>query len=123
MSFLSVLKSIGTGVENVFGKATAIVTPLEPVINVIPGGAAFSTIFNSVVGVEQLFAGIGTQATAAAPATVSAAKKSIATQLVTATLPAGTPVLTPEQMSAAIDQIVAGLNQLQAVQTSVAHTA
>src|ERR1700677_3804505 len=112
MRLLSVLKSIGTGIEKVFGTVSGVVTPLEPVIGVLPGGAAFDTIFNSVVAVEQLFSGtVGASVTAAAatPAVVSATKKSIATQLLTATLPAGTPSPAADEVSSAIDKIVAGL--------------
>lgn len=104
MSFLSVLKSIG----GVFGKVTAVVTPLEPVIGAIPVyGPAFDTIFNAVVGVESLFAGT---------LKTGAAKKAAVTTVVNATSPA--PIAEPA-LSASIDQIVAALNQLQAAQAVV----
>ncbi len=104
MSFLSVLKSIG----GVFGKVTAVVTPLEPVIGAIPVfGQEFNTVFNAVVAVESLFAGT--------PKT-GAEKKLVVTKVVNATSPS--PITEPA-LSASIDQIVAALNQLQSAQAAV----
>lgn len=104
MSFLSVLKSIGS----VFGKVESVVVPLEPAIAAIPVyGPAFDGIFNMVVGVEGLFAGA---------AKAGAAKKATVIAAVNATAPAPVPETT---LSTAIDQIVAALNQLQAAQAAV----
>lgn len=104
MSFLSVLKSIG----GVFGKVTAVVQPLEPAIAAIPVyGPAFDTIFNTVVSVEGLFAG--------AASGLGAAKKSVVTQVVAATVPAAQQPA-PATLSTTIDEIVAALNALQAAQ-------
>ncbi len=107
MSFLSVLKSIG----GVFGKVTSVVTPLEPVIGAIPVyGPAFDTIFNAVVSVEGLFTGV---------ASAGAAKKSVVTTVVNATVPAAQAV-PPATLSTTIDEIVAALNALQAAQVKAA---
>ena len=104
MSFATVLGSI-FGVVN---KVNTVVTAAEPAIALIPGyGPAFNAIFGVVSQVETLFAGI---------AGAGAAKKTVATtilQTVAPTLPAAT-------VSSAIDQLVALLNGLQALQHSVA---
>jgi hypothetical protein len=108
LSFLSVLKSIGS----VFGKVTAVVTPLEPVIAQVPVyGPAFDTVFNAIVGVEGLFVGATTAAT-----TVGAAKKTTVTAIVNATTSA---TIDQAALSGAIDQIVGALNSLQAAQASL----
>ena len=107
MSFLSVLKSIG----GVSGKVTAVVQPLEPVIAAIPVyGPAFNTIFNTVVSVEGLFAGV---------ASAGATKKSFVTTVVNATVPAAQAV-PAATLSTTIDEIVAALNALQAAQVKAA---
>jgi hypothetical protein len=106
MSFLSVLKSIGS----IFSKVDKVVQPLEPIINVVPGGAAFNTIFNSIIQVEQLFEGITSN-----PQT-SAAKLSIATQVIAAK----DPTLNTPALPGQINNVVTGLNTLQTVQSSVA---
>ncbi len=114
MSFLSVLKVIG----NVFTKVAGINTQLQPIISAIPGGAAFETIFNTVVSVEQMVAAaLGGTPPPSSPA-LSAAKKALADQIIAST-PEGS-ALTPETRSAAIDNVVTHLNGLQAIQTTVA---
>jgi hypothetical protein len=100
MSFLSVLKSIGS----IFSHIGGIVTPLEPVIGIIPGGGAFNAIFNAVVNTEAIFQG-------AASGTASAAKKAVATTIVNATSPAP---IEPAVLSTGIDQVVSALNSLHA---------
>ena len=107
MSFLSVLTSLGGG----FGKVTSVVTPLEPAIAAIPVyGPTFDTIFNAVVSVESLFTGV---------ASAGAAKKSVVTTVVNATVPTAEAV-PPATLSTTIDEIVAALNALQAAQVKAA---
>lgn len=106
MSFLSVLKTIGS----VFTKVNAVVQPLEPVIAAIPGGSTFDSYFNTIVQIEQLFEGV-----ASTPAS-SAAKLSIASQVIAAK----NPTVSPETIPPVVNTIVASLNALQGVQTSVA---
>ncbi len=113
MSFLSVLHTI----FNVFDKAKAVNTSLAPVINAVPGGAAFEVIFNTVVTVEQMIASMLGANAVSTPA-LSAAKKAMATAIVAAN-PA-TASLAPEVVSTGIDQTVANLNALQATQAHIA---
>jgi hypothetical protein len=109
MSFLSVLKSIGS----VFGRVAQVVTPLEPAIAAVPVyGPAFNTVLNAVVGVEALFVGA-----TESPNTVGAAKKIAVTAIVNATTSA---TIDATVLSTAIDQIVTALNMLQAAQAAVA---
>lgn len=114
MSFLSVLKTIGS----VFEKIAGINNQLQPVISAIPGGAAFETIFNTVVSVEQMVAAaLGGTPPPSSPA-LAAAKKSLADQIIAST-PQGA-ALTPEVRSAAIENVVTHLNGLQEIQSTVA---
>lgn len=113
MSFLSVLKTIGS----IFEKAKAINTSLQPVVEVVPGGAAFEIIFNTVVSVEQIIANVLGTNVLSSPA-LSAAKKAFAVQMVAAS-PSGAS-LAPEVVSSGIDQVVANLNALQATQAHIA---
>jgi hypothetical protein len=106
MSFLSVLHDIGS----IFGKITPIVTSLEPVIGAIPVyGTAFNTIFNSIVTIEGLFAGVLQAGTT---------KKAVVTTIVNATITTAQAV-PAAVLSAAIDEIVAALNTLQVAQGKV----
>ena len=106
MSFLSVLQSINSVFTT---KINPVVTSLEPAIGAIPVyGPAFDAIFNTVVAVESLFAGLG-------GATTGVAKKTVATTVLAAVAPA-IPAAT---VSSTIDEIVAALNALQAVQAKV----
>lgn len=107
MSFLSVLKSIGHAIL----KGEAFAASTESVIGLIPGGPVFNTILNAVISTEQIFA------TTAASVATSTAKKTVATAIVNATSPT---IVEPGALSTTIDQVVGGLNSLQAASTGVA---
>ncbi len=113
MSFLSVLKTIG----HVFDKVVGINTQLTPIIDAVPGGAAFEVIFNTVVSVEQMIAGVLGANVPSTPA-LSAAKKAMAVAVIAAN-PA-TASMAPETVSTGVDQVVANLNALQATQARIA---
>lgn len=105
MTFLSVVKSIG----GVFNKINAVVQPLEPAIAAIPVyGPAFDTIFNTVMSVENLFAG--------SVSGLGAAKKTVATTIVNATAP---EPIDSAALAMAIDQIVTAMNTLHSAQAAV----
>lgn len=107
MSFLSVLKSIGS----VIVKGEAIAVPFEPLISAVPGGAAFNAILNAVISTEQIFANVTTSMA------TSDAKKTVATAIVNATSPT---TVEPGTLSTTINQVVAGLNTLQSASVGVA---
>lgn len=95
MSFLSILKTIGTDVE----KGVAVATPFISVAaSFIPGGSIASTVLSSVVAAEQLVTtpSSGTQ------------KKSIVTSIINTIHPG----LNQTTVSNAVDGIVAALNLL-----------
>jgi hypothetical protein len=96
MSFLSVLKSIGHGIETGISDAQA----LSPVLSVIPViGAPAVLALNAITAVEKLLPSTGN----------GAAKKAAVTALVTA----AAPQIPATTVSSSIDAIVAALNALK----------
>ncbi len=100
MSFLSVLRSIGHGVQ----VGTGAIAPLVPVLGSIPGfGGPFATIFQAVTAAETLIPhddGSGTQnaAKAAMVATVTQANH---------------PDIPPSDIANATNALVAALKAMQ----------
>ena len=95
MSFLSVLKTIGSDLV----KGAKVALPVaETVVSFLPGGSVASTIINTVIAVEQLVTTPGSGAT----------KKALATQIIN-TIHPGLPAPT---IAAAVDGIVGVLNAL-----------
>lgn len=104
MTFASVMKDI----FNIFSGVNAIVTPLQPVISIIPGGIVFNTIFTAVMNIETAFAGTsGLGVAVKKPAVIAIVK--------------GTPGISvaDDILSTTIDQIVAGSNSLQTAKNQV----
>lgn len=96
MSFLSVIKTIGTDI----GIGVKAVAPLAPTLEAIPGfGSIFGLVFNAVVAVEGLIQAPGS----------GTAKKTAASSIVTGALPA----IDPAALAELIDAIVAILNTMQ----------
>jgi len=97
MSFLSVIKSIG----HVLGIITKDVAPFDNLISAIPVfGPIAATVIGAIAAIEQQTTGTGQGAT----------KKSAATDIITALL----PHLDAAMLSAVIDDVVAGLNTIEA---------
>lgn len=103
MSFLSVIKSIG----HALGVGAAIVTSptIEPIVEVLPGGALAIAILQAIVAAEQMIPGAQT----------GPAKK----QVVTTVVSANNPTIDSVALSGVIDNIVAALNALQGATASV----
>jgi hypothetical protein len=96
MSFLSVLKTIGHGIETGLGVAQQA----APIVNLIPGGGVVETVIKGIVGIEQLFPQSG----------LGAAKST----LVAAAATAAAPGIDPAALQAGITSIVTALNALEA---------
>jgi hypothetical protein len=106
MSFLSVLKSIGHGIQVGVSDASAF----SGIIGSIPVvGAPIDLALNAITAVEKLVPASGN----------GAAKKTAVTALVNA----ATPGIDPTTLSNAIDAIVAALNALEAATSKLPTTA
>lgn len=102
-SFLSVLKTIGTGVH----AGVAAVAPVAPFLAAVPGfGGPFTTIFNAVALAEQLIPGEGLGASRAS--------------MVNTVALANHPELTPAQINQHTADIVRALNALKIAQDQLA---
>lgn len=95
MSFLSVLKSIGHGVQTGLG----IEQQFAPIVAAVPGGGVVNTVVSAILSLEQLFPHSG----------VGPAKA----QLVTAAVAAVSPGIDQIVLQSSIDKIVAAFNALQ----------
>lgn len=95
MSFLSVLKSIGHGVQTGLG----VEQQFAPIVAAVPGGSVVNTVVYAILSLEQLFPHSG----------LGPAKS----QLVTAAAIAAAPGIDPGAVQASVSQIVAAFNALQ----------
>src|SRR5580658_5056986 len=103
MSFISVIEQIGTDVLKGLGIFAGIAIAAAPIVTTFnpAAGTILGLVANTILQVEQLIPGQGK----------GAIKKPITTTIVQANLPAGS-TLTPAQLSAMIDALVAAFNAL-----------